>query len=95
MFFSFGLHLKIKIDSTKRRLNSLGLKPNMVKLYIESESSNRTAWSLEADILGCETRLFVLGLLPECSATLTYRGVIVPPTYSDAHCVQRNLYTTE
>ena len=85
----------MKVDSKTRRSNSLGFEPRMVMLSIESECANRIAWSLMADILGFETSLFVLGLLPECSTTLTYRGRIVLPTYSDAHCVQRNLYTTE
>ena len=77
----------MKTDSKLLRLKSLGFDPRMVKLSIESEFANQIAWSHMSDILGCEIRLFVLGLLPECSATLTDRGRTVLPTYSDAHCM--------
>ena len=69
-----------------QRLSSLGFETKMVKLSVESECANRIAWSLTADISGCETGLLVLWLLPECSATLTKRGKMVLPAYSDAHC---------
>ena len=54
-----------------RSLNPLGFELTMVKLSIGRECARWVARLLIADGLGCDTGMFVLGLLPENSASLT------------------------
>ena len=79
MLFSFGLDLKMNVESAIRKLNSFRFEPRMSKLSMDKECVNRPALPLMPDGLGYETRQFVLGLPRQC---------LMLPMDSSAHCLR-------